>query len=642
MSATLSAVEVNETPQPAMRSAWDSFVMAKTGDEFFAAWLGLICADVQGVQVAAVLVEGVEDRTFVPVAAWPASAPEMSRLAGVIERALADRRGIVQPQPGSARMTHVAYPIMVSDRIGAVVALETSGSDSDVQVALRKIHWGSAWLSNMFDRREREAAIAGQQRLSGVLEAMAVALRHGTFQQALFELANTLRQHFACSRVAIGLVRHGTVRVAALSEAATFEKNTRIVKAYTAAMEEVLDQGKTAVVSTAKRSAVPVVSPVPAQAPAPAPAGQATAAVDPVPANPCHAALLVVSGDTDVVSVPLMHGIDCLGILTLEKSGPTGFEAEDLAWLDAFAAMLAPVVDQRRAAERSAASRLGAETRTLLSRFVGPRHLAWKAAALLVVLTVAVLLLVQIEYRVTAKTVIEGEVQRIAAAPFEGFIGASSVRAGDTLTQGQALATLDDRELKIEQARWSSERDQYDNRLREAMATHDMTAIQVIGAQLRQAQAQLALVTEKINRATLRAPYDGVVISGDLSQQIGAPVEAGKKLFEIAPLQSYRVILQVDEREIRHVQPGQTGRMLITGMAADPVALTVMKITPVATAQDAKNFFRVEARLDHPPARLRPGMEGVGKIEVGQRVLWWITTHAFAYWVRLSLWTWLP
>lgn len=61
---------------------------------------------------------------------------------------------------------------------------------------------------------------------------------------------------------------------------------------------------------------------------------------------------------------------------------------------------------------------------------------------------------------------------------------------------GQLLAQLDDRELRIEKAKWSNRRDQYDNRWREASATHDLTAMQIIGAQLRQSEAQLALVTE--------------------------------------------------------------------------------------------------------------------------------------------------
>jgi RND family efflux transporter MFP subunit len=249
---------------------------------------------------------------------------------------------------------------------------------------------------------------------------------------------------------------------------------------------------------------------------------------------------------------------------------------------------------------------------------------------------------VEIDYRVTAKTVIEGEVQRVAAAPYEGFVAAAHVRAGDTVHDGQVLVELDDRDLQVERRKWAAEREQHDRKLREAMANRDLAAIQVIGAQLKQAEAQLTLAEERLQRAKIRAPFDGVVVSGDLSQLIGSPVEQGKKLFEIAPLASYRVILQVDEREIRHVEAGQAGRLVISGIAGDAVAFRVTKVTPVATAQDGRNFFRVEAQLDQAPARLRPGMEGVGKVGVGDQRLWWILTHGFTDWLRLALWSWLP
>jgi RND family efflux transporter MFP subunit len=247
-----------------------------------------------------------------------------------------------------------------------------------------------------------------------------------------------------------------------------------------------------------------------------------------------------------------------------------------------------------------------------------------------------------VDYRVTAKTVIEGEIQRVAAAPFDGFISSGLVRPGDTVKAGQVLATLDDRELKIEQVRWASERDQYESRLREATAAHELSAVQVLSAQMRQAEAQWALASEKIERASVRAPFDGIVVSGDLNQQIGTPVETGKTLFEIAPLQSYRIILQVDERDIRHVASGQPGRLIMTGIAGEPMAFTVAKVTPVATAQDGKNFFGVEAAIADASPRFRPGMEGVGKIEVGDRSLWWVLTHSFSEWLTLSLWTWMP
>jgi hypothetical protein len=62
----------------------------------------------------------------------------------------------------------------------------------------------------------------------------------------------------------------------------------------------------------------------------------------------------------------------------------------------------------------------------------------------------------------------------------------------------------------------------------------------------------------------------------------------------------------------------------------------------VSTTEDGRNFFRVEAQVDDPSPRLRLGMEGVGKVEVGERRLIWIWTHSLVDWARLAVWNWLP
>ncbi len=610
----LPSLEDNNNVPPELL-AWDVFVSARTAEERCHAWLMLVCEKIPRTQAAAVLIENTLDHTYVPMAVWPKASPDLGRLGPVVEAALRDRRGIVKPVPESPGVMQIAYPLLVDDYVAGVVAIEVICIENEVDEVLRDIHWGSAWLTNLLASRELSDAIQAHERVGSVLETTAVALRHGKLRQALFEVANTLRQRFACSRVAIGLVSTATVKLMTLSEAAVFEKHAFLVKAYEQAMEEAYDEGG-AVRSTAEGTVE-------------------------TRSWPKHEALRSASGAGAVLSFPLMMGAQTIGVLTLEREA-TPFSDADLVWLDAFGALVAPIIEQRQAAERGAFRRLGSDARQVLEKIFGPRHLTWKAGTATLLLLSAILMAVPINYRVSAKTVIEGEIQRVVAAPFEGFVGAAYVRAGDTVKAGQSLAQLDDRELRIEEVKWSSERDQYDNRLREAMANHDLTAMQVVGAQLRQSSAQLALVTEKIARAQLSAPFDGIVVSGDLSQQIGAPVETGKKLFEIAPLQSYRIILQVDEREIRHVQMGQVGRLVMTGIAGEPMDFKVAKVTPVATAQEGRNFFRVEAALAEASPRLRPGMEGIGKIEVGGRSLWWVLTHSFTDWLILSLWTWLP
>jgi multidrug efflux pump subunit AcrA (membrane-fusion protein) len=152
----------------------------------------------------------------------------------------------------------------------------------------------------------------------------------------------------------------------------------------------------------------------------------------------------------------------------------------------------------------------------------------------------------------------------------------------------------------------------------------------------------ISLLDEQLVRTKVLAPFEGVVMKGDLSQSLGAPVEKGQVLFEVAPLESYRVIVEVDERDITDVAVGQQGELVLSSMPDDVFTLVIEKITPVSVAKEGRNYFRVEARLENSSERLRPGMEGFGKISIDRRKLIWIWTHELIDWVRLKLWTWIP
>ena len=146
-----------------------------------------------------------------------------------------------------------------------------------------------------------------------------------------------------------------------------------------------------------------------------------------------------------------------------------------------------------------------------------------------------------------------------------------------------------------------------------------------------------------LSRAEWTAPFDSGVVSGDLSQALGAPLERGQVLFEVATLDAYRVAIQVDERHIADLKVNQHGELVLSSMPSDHFQFVVTKITPVNTAREGRNFFRVEAQLESPAgARLRPGMEGVAKVSVDQRSLISIWTRELANWIRVKLWAWTP
>ena len=177
-----------------------------------------------------------------------------------------------------------------------------------------------------------------------------------------------------------------------------------------------------------------------------------------------------------------------------------------------------------------------------------------------------------------------------------GYLSEAQSRAGDVVKAGQVMATLDDRDLRLERLKWATQRAKQQREYSEALAKQELAKAQVLRTQIEQAEAQLTLLDEQISRLRITAPFNGVVVSGDLSQQLGAPVERGNVLFEVAPLNEYRIVLKVDERDIVAVRPGLSGELALSSMPHRGFAFLVEKITPVSTAQEGRNFFRVEAR----------------------------------------------
>ena len=83
------------------------------------------------------------------------------------------------------------------------------------------------------------------------------------------------------------------------------------------------------------------------------------------------------------------------------------------------------------------------------------------------------------------------------------------------------------------------------------------------------------------------------------------------------------------------------GNMLTPDKTLSTLPIAVQQVTPVATSQDGRNFFRVEARLAETDG-LRPGMEGVAKVDIGRRRLIWIWTHGLMDWLRIFAWKQAP
>ena len=100
--------------------------------------------------------------------------------------------------------------------------------------------------------------------------------------------------------------------------------------------------------------------------------------------------------------------------------------------------------------------------------------------------------------------------------------------------------------------------------------------------------------------------------------------------------------------ELKHTDAQSKARAGI--FYTDHGAIETPIFMPVGTQGTVKGVHQQELRDDVEAQiilgntyhlYMRPGMEVIGKIEVGERKLLWTWTHSFMEWVQLALWRWL-
>jgi len=256
------------------------------------------------------------------------------------------------------------------------------------------------------------------------------------------------------------------------------------------------------------------------------------------------------------------------------------------------------------------------------------------------VVFLALLLFVPVPYRVGAPARLEGSIQRSLTAPADGFLNRAHVRPGELVKAGQVLVELAEQELQIERGRWAAEVAQHEDAYGAALARADRAQLVIAQAKAAEARAQLDLIDQQLARTKIVAPFDGIILEGDLTQSLGAPVQRGQTLLKLAPNHTLRLIVEVDERDIGRITLGARGSFAPAALPNARMRFRVERITPVALTGDGRNYFEVEAALSAADTALHPGLRGVAKINAGKRSTLWIWTHRGLEWLRMRLWAW--
>ncbi|MCP4005541.1 MAG: HlyD family efflux transporter periplasmic adaptor subunit [bacterium] len=577
-------------------------------------WLARVCEIVPG-SVQGVVVLATEAAPHEPFAVWPPAAKVMPELRGAAAAALKHERPVVSGkkfetvESGQVR-GRVAVPFNLTSGGRGAVALELLSETWDAQRRLAQLGAALAWLEPLIH------SDGSRERVVEALELLGLVLEYETFEAASRALATEIATRLELQRVSIGFRERGHCVVDSISRVGKFDPHSQLVVDLGNVMDEAADQDAAVLHPQAEGEAPRITR--------------------------AHEALVRDHGAASVLTIPLAFSGRVVGAIICESDTAIAAGDERLRVAEDASVLLGPLLHLRRLADRRWFERARTRMRTLSERLFGPGHAETKLIACALSLLVLGLAFVNGEYRARSEAVLEGRVRRAIVAGTEGYIGEANARAGDIVQAGQVLGRLDERDLALERLKWAAQTEQLKTEQREALALHDRAKVNILSAKVAAAEAQMSLLDSKLERTRLVAPFDGVVVRGDLSQALGSPVSKGDVLFEVAPLDGYRIMLQIDERDVRRVSAGNKGQLMLSALPGRSLPLTVEQVTPVAVAEDGRNYFRAEARLDVPVDSLRPGMQGVAKIDVGSRSLLWIFTHRLIDWLRLSIWSWLP
>ena len=606
-------------------------------------WFGYACQQMQGVVQACIYLGEAEKGPYKLFETYSDSFVHSELIHENVEAALKRRKAVVtrvDASQGEAEVKRlvavnatqavsavnstnylVTCPLLIQRHLYGAISIEFQHDASaktrdflkSAEVAIKWLEFlSSNEIANETSNETSDSGSAENAALA--LQITARALSQDSSTAAATSVVTELATRLSCERVSIGFREGLELKLYALSNSARYESRQNLIRRIEAAMEEAVDQKETLLYPAADNNTFLLQA---------------------------HEELARNHRGQYICTVPLIHNEQVTGGVIFERSAAaTAFVPETVELCEQLAALFAPILEYRRLNDRPMPAKAKELLKNMVSGLFGRGHLGLKFGAAMSALVLLMLTLVQWDYKVSANSVLEGTIERVITAPEEGYIKDAPTRPGDLVSADQSLATLDDRDLQLERLKWSGKQRQISKEYREALASRDRSQIGILRAQLDQARAQVEILDKKLERTVISAPIGGVIVSGDFTRALGSPVERGQILYKVSPLDEYRVLLNVDESDITELAVGMEGELTLSAAAEDTFVIVVDKITPVSEAGEGANYFQVEASLVETPEFLRPGMQGVSKIEIGERQLLWVLMHKPLDWLRLKLWSW--
>jgi membrane fusion protein (multidrug efflux system) len=182
---------------------------------------------------------------------------------------------------------------------------------------------------------------------------------------------------------------------------------------------------------------------------------------------------------------------------------------------------------------------------------------------------------------------------------------------GDYVKEGQALARLDGKRLRLEMLAAKANLDQARSELARNRDLHERGLISAASFDnlqytLEELEATYALRKLEYGYATIRAPISGFVASRDIKP--GQHLAANSVAFRITDTRELIAYLHIPQAELHKFSAGHLASVEVASMPEAEYAAKIERVSP--TIDTRNGTFRATAVIDNAAGSLAPGMFG--------------------------------
>jgi len=551
--------------------------------------------------------------------AWGQALGELA--LGVVQQTIIRFQPVGEPPgellTGQAYMA-LGFPVRGDDAAAGCVTIVVRAESpilSDAGLAMLRLlgDFGLLYSSTRAAARYEKS----YESLSGAWKVVGEALAFAGPHEMAQVLSDRSRAAFGAQRVSVGFAKGNKIAVTAISGEDMLDKRSNFVRLIQAAQTEVLVSGEPGFYAA---SAEPDQR-----------AEQTTR-------NPQHERL-AREGDAEAVySVPLRKEGDVVGVWTVEFGKGASLTDETRQVIDVTAGQIGPLLHLARQNARNVFKRAGDGSVAAAKWLLGKEHPWRKAAAVGGIVVLGVAVFGRTDFNAVGNCSLECSFRQVYTAPFDTTIRSAAVRPGDTVEKGQTIVEFDRDDLVLKLRETQSNMTGAEKEMSTHLAEEKMSQYAESQARRDSLAAQADLLKRQVARAEVHADFEGIVVTGDLTQDIGRPVRMGEQLVEVAPLDKLLLDVEVEQGDIAYVEEGQKGVFTTKARPNLSMPFEVDKVRPTPETRNGASVYIAEATVANPEGWLRPGMEGAAKIHVGRRNITWVYTRKLVNWLRLHLW----